>query len=106
MLAVIATNPALAQDYCTFGTFGGRLELPNAILLPLGLAQLPLLPSVQPPYDMVPNFEIVVPLLVYVPEAFGTYDAHMGSFVTALYVSSTPRKVSTRRAEEIWVGNA
>src|SRR3546814_3450900 len=68
MQAVIATKPALAQDYCTFGTIGGRLELPNAILLPLGLAQLPLLPSVQPLYDLVPNFQIDVPLRVNVPE--------------------------------------
>src|SRR3546814_15623159 len=72
MQAVIATKPALAQDYCTFGTIGGRLELPNAILLPLGLAQLPLLPSVQPLYDLVPNFQIDVPLRVNVPEDFGT----------------------------------
>src|SRR3546814_704711 len=94
MQAVIATKPALAQDYCTFGTIGGRLELPNAILLPLGLAQLPLLPSVQPLYDLVPNFQIDVPLRVNVPEDFGTDGHDLGVCGLALPVTSTPRASS------------
>lgn len=94
MQAVIDAKPALASDYCTFGTIGGRLELPDAILLPLGLAQLPLLPTVQPLYDLVPNFQVDVPLRVNVPEDFGNDGHDLGVCGLALPVTSTPRMVA------------
>lgn len=92
MQAVIAARPLLARDYCTFGTVGGRLELPDAILLPLGLAQLPLLPSVQPLYDLLPGFSVDVPLRVNIPEDFGSDGHDLGVCGLALPVTSTPRR--------------
>lgn len=94
MQAVIAARPALAQDYCTFGTIGGRLELPDAILLPLGIAQLPLLPTVQPLYNLLPGFQIDVPLRVNIPEDFGTDGHDSGVCGQVLPVTSTPRMVA------------
>src|SRR3546814_4832319 len=55
---------------------------------------LPLLPSVQPLYDLVPNFQIDVPLRVNVPEDFGTDGHDLGVCGLALPVTSTPRMVA------------
>ncbi|HKY92926.1 MAG TPA: DUF6351 family protein, partial [Nevskiaceae bacterium] len=65
---------------CSFGTVGGRLELPSALLLPLGL-ELPLLPGAG-----LPGVEI--PLRVDIPEDF---DAGTGPCMTLLPVTRTPR---------------
>ncbi|HEY0973641.1 MAG TPA: DUF6351 family protein [Solimonas sp.] len=92
--AVQAAKPLLASDTCTFGTIGGRLELPDAILLPLGLAQLPLLPSIAPLHDLLPNFDIDVPLRVNVPENFGPEGRGLGVCSLALPVTRTPRMVA------------
>src|SRR3546814_20364607 len=53
-----------------------------------------LLPSVQPLYDLVPNFQIDVPLRVNVPEDFGTDGHDLGVCGLALPVTSTPRMVA------------
>jgi hypothetical protein len=79
--AVIAARPASAYDRCAFGTIGGRLDLPAAIIGPLGLAQLPLLPGTG-----VAN--VSVPVRVDVPEAF---DSGIGACAVALPVTATPR---------------
>ncbi|WP_281784213.1 DUF6351 family protein [Sinimarinibacterium flocculans] len=92
--AVQAAKPVLAGDYCTFGTIGGRLELPDAILLPLGLAQLPLLPTIEPLHEQVPGFDVDVPLRVNVPEDFGPEGRGIGICSLALPVTRTPRMVA------------
>ena len=92
--AVQASKPLLAGDYCTFGTIGGRLELPDAILLPLGLAQLPLLPSIAPLHDALPDFDVNVPLRVNLPEDFGPEGRGLGVCSLALPVTRTPRMVA------------
>jgi hypothetical protein len=92
--AVQAAKPLLANDYCTFGTIGGRLELPDAILLPLGLAQLPLLPTIEPLHALIPDFDIDVPLRVNVPENFGPEGQGLGVCSLALPVTRTPRMVA------------
>ncbi|MGH8445377.1 MAG: DUF6351 family protein [Solimonas sp.] len=92
--AVTAAKPALAADHCTFGTVGGRLELPDAILLPLGIAQIPLLPSVQPLYDLLPGFSLDIPLRVNIPEDFGLDGRDVGVCGLALPVVRTPRMVA------------
>ncbi|WP_028008159.1 DUF6351 family protein [Solimonas flava] len=94
MAAVTAAKPAAANDHCVFGTVGGRLELPDAILLPLGLAQLPLLPSVEPLYELVPGFSVDVPLRVNIPEDFGLDGRDAGVCGLALPVVRTPRMVA------------
>src|SRR3546814_3346708 len=53
-----------------------------------------LLPSGQPLYDLVPNFQIDVPLRVNVPEDFGTDGHDLGVCGLALPVTSTPRMVA------------
>lgn len=85
--AVIAAKPAAAGDRCTFGTVGGRLELPSAILLPLGIAQLPLLPGAG-----VPGLDI--PLRVDVPETWEADGSGLGPCATLLPVTRTPRMVA------------
>jgi hypothetical protein len=92
--AVIASKPFAAGDRCTFGTIGGRLELPDAILLPLGLAQLPLLPSIQPLHDLVPNFDIDIPLRIDLPELYNADGSGIGVCSLALPVTRTPRMVA------------
>ena len=82
--AVAAAKPAGAADRCAFGTVGGRLELPDAIVGPLGLAQLPLLPGTALP-------DLDVPLRVDVPEDF---DSGVGPCSLLLPVSGTPRLVA------------
>src|SRR3546814_6730341 len=79
--AVSAAKPASAGDRCSFGTIGGRLELPAGILAPLGIAQLPLLPGAG-----LPGLDI--PLRVDVPEDF---DSGLGPCSLLLPVTSTPR---------------
>ena len=79
--AVGAAKPSGAADRCAFGTIGGRLELPDAIVAPLGLAQLPLLPGTALP-------DVDVPARVDVPEDF---DSGLGPCSLLLPVSSTPR---------------
>lgn len=83
--AVIAAKPAAAGDRCTFGTIGGRLELPDAVLLPLGLAQLPLLPGV--------GADVDIPLRVDVPENFDQPNS-LGPCGVLLEVTATPRMVA------------
>lgn len=92
--AVRAAKPPAANDRCVVGTVGGRLELPNAILLPLGIAQLPLLPTVEPLYDLVPGFSLDVPLRVDLPENFGIDGRSVGVCGLALPVVRTPRMVA------------
>ncbi len=82
--AVAAARPASAYDRCSFGTIGGRLELPSAITTPLGLAQLPLLPGTGLP-------DLDVPVRVDVPEDF---DSGIGACALALPVTTTPRMVA------------
>jgi hypothetical protein len=84
--AVAAAKPAAAGDRCVFGTIGGRLELPDAILLPLGLAQFPLLPGAGAP-------DVDIPLRVDVPETFDQ-PASLGPCGLLLPVTSTPRMVA------------
>lgn len=94
MAAVIAAKPAAAGDRCTFGTIGGRLELPDAILLPLGLAQLPLLPQLGPLHDLIPGFDVNVPLRVDLPEFYNNDGSGIGVCSLALPVTKTPRMVA------------
>lgn len=82
--AVGAAKPASLADRCSFGTIGGRLELPSQILAPLGLAQLPLLPGAG-----LPGADI--PLRVDVPEDF---DSGLGPCSLLLPVTATPRMVA------------
>jgi hypothetical protein len=84
---VIASKTTDTVDRCTFGTIGGRLELPSDILLPLGLAQLPLLPAAGTP-------GVNIPLRVDVPEQFDTPDTPVGPCQTLLPVTRTPRMVA------------
>ena len=84
--AVIAGKPFAAGDRCSFGTIGGRLELPDAILLPLGIAQLPLLPGLEAGL-------IDIPLRVDVPENFDQ-PASLGPCGLVLKVTTTPRMVA------------
>jgi hypothetical protein len=79
--AVVGSKPAAAGDRCAFGTLGGRLELPDELIGPLGLAQLPLLPGVDLP-------ELALPLRVDVPEDF---DSGLGPCSLVLPVTRTPR---------------
>lgn len=79
--AVVAARPPSLGDRCSFGTVGGRLDLPSSITAPLGLAELPLLPG-----SGVPN--LGVPLRVDVPEDF---DSGAGPCSVALPVTGTPR---------------
>lgn len=92
--AVIAAKPFAAGDRCVFGTIGGRLELPDAILLPLGLAQIPLLPSIQPLHDLLPGFDVNVPLRVDLPEFYNADGGGVGVCSLALPVTRTPRMVA------------
>jgi hypothetical protein len=94
MAAVIAAKPAAAADRCTFGTIGGRLELPDAILLPLGLAQLPLLPQLGPLHDLIPEFDVNIPLRVDLPELYNNDGSGLGVCSLALPVTKTPRMVA------------
>jgi hypothetical protein len=88
--AVVAAKPASVYDRCTIGTVGGRLELPDAILGPLGI-QAPLLPQIEPLYDFVPNFDLDVPVRIDVPEDF---DSGIGPCSILLPVTRTPRMVA------------
>lgn len=94
MAAVIAAKPAAAADRCVFGTIGGRLELPDAILLPLGLAQLPLLPQLGPLHDLIPEFDVNIPLRVDLPEFYNNDGSGLGVCSLALPVTRTPRMVA------------
>ncbi|MDO9453693.1 MAG: DUF6351 family protein [Stagnimonas sp.] len=78
--AVTAAKPTGASDRCSFGTIGGRLDLPAGIYGPLGI-QLPLLPGVGVP-------GVVIPLRVDVPEDF---DSGIGPCSLLLAVTRTPR---------------
>jgi hypothetical protein len=80
---VIESKPAAADDRCVIGTTGGRVELPDAIIGPLGL-YFPLLVGVPAP-------DIDVPLRLDVPEDF---DSGIGICSIALPVTRTPRMVA------------
>lgn len=84
--AVTSTKPAGLADRCSFGTIGGRLELPSALLLPLGLAQFPLLPGAGVP-------GVNIPLRVDVPEDFNA-PLSLGPCGVLLPVTRTPRMVA------------
>lgn len=84
--AVMTAKPAGVADRCAFGTIGGRLELPSAILLPLGVAQLPLLPGAGVP-------GVNIPLRVDVPEDFSSPQS-LGPCGLLLPVTTTPRMVA------------
>src|SRR3546814_5577104 len=76
--AVSAAKPASAGDRCSFGTIGGRLELPAGILAPLGIAQLPLLPGAG-----LPGLDI--PLRVDVPERSEEHTSELQSLMRISY---------------------
>ena len=80
---VIESKPAAADDRCVIGTTGGRIELPDAIIGPLGL-YFPLLVGVPVP-------DVDVPLRLDVPEDF---DSGVGVCSIALPVTRTPRMVA------------
>lgn len=88
--AITAAKPAAAQDRCVIGTLGGRLELPDALLLPLGL-QAPLLTTLPALHDAFPDIDISVPLRIDLPEDF---DSGIGVCSIALPVTRTPRMVA------------
>ncbi len=88
--AVIAGKPFEAEDRCTFGTIGGRLELPDALMLPLGLAQFPLLPQ-SGLHEALPGLDLDVPLMINTPEDF---DSGLGICSQVLPVTRTPRMVA------------
>ncbi|WP_394845919.1 DUF6351 family protein [Pendulispora brunnea] len=81
--AIAASKPAAAGDRCVISTLGGRLELPNVLFGPLGLA-LPILPG-------LPLLNITVPLKIDIPEDF---DSGLGACSTLLPVTRTPRMVA------------
>ncbi len=83
-VAVATAKPGSAADRCSFGTVGGRLELPDSIVAPLGLLQLPLLPGTALP-------DVDLPVRVDVPEDF---DSGLGPCSLVLPVVSTPRMVA------------
>lgn len=83
--AVVTAKPAAAQDRCAFGTVGGRLELPDQILGPLGV-QAPLLPGLSP-------VAASVPLRFDVPENFDSPQS-LGPCGVLLPVTRTPRMVA------------
>ncbi len=83
--SVLAAKPAGAQDRCVIGTVGGRLELPDQILGPLGV-QAPLLPGLSP-------VAASVPLRIDVPESFDAPQS-LGPCGLLLPVTSTPRMVA------------
>jgi hypothetical protein len=90
---VIDAKPAMAEDRCSFGTIGGRLELPGTLLGPLGL-EAPLLPTLTAILGL-PGVEVLsgaeLSLRVDVPENF---DSGIGPCAIALPVTSTPRMVA------------
>jgi hypothetical protein len=97
---IIAAKPAGAADRCAISTLGGRLELPHALLLPLGL-QAPLVttpPGLSQLIATIPDLEgllgpvsVDVPLRVDVPEDF---DSGIGPCSLLLPVTRTPRMVA------------
>jgi hypothetical protein len=90
--AVISAKPSEASDRCAFGTLGGRLDVPDAIRLPLGLAQLPLLPGLGEDLEDLPfDIDLGVPFRVDVPEDF---DSGVGPCSLLLPVTATPRMVA------------
>jgi len=96
--AVRLARPTSAADRCTFGTVGGRLELPDAIKLPLGLAQLPLLTNVPLLHDLLRDLfgdvDLNVPIRVDVYENFGNGYTGRGICSLALPVVRTPRMIA------------
>ncbi|MGV3759861.1 MAG: DUF6351 family protein, partial [Actinomycetota bacterium] len=82
--AVAAGRPGGFGDRCAFGTIGGRLDLPQGITAPLGLAELPLLPGQDLP-------DLGLPLRVDVPEDF---ESGLGPCSIVLPVTTTPRMVA------------
>jgi hypothetical protein len=83
--AVLASKPSAAGDRCVIGTVGGRLELPDQILGPLGV-QAPLLPGLSP-------VAASVPLRIDVPENFDSPQS-LGPCGLLLPVTRTPRMVA------------
>lgn len=87
-------KPYEAEDRCSFGTVGGRLELPRRLLLPLG-AEAPLLPQLEAILPL-PGVELLAGSLpdaeasvrVDIPEDF---DSGLGPCSIALPVTGTPR---------------
>ncbi len=81
--AITAAKPIAAGDRCVIATDGGRLELPGALLGPLGI-DLPLLPGLLP-------INLTVPLQIDVPE---DCDSGLGPCSLLLPVARTPRMVA------------
>ncbi|MGH2727934.1 MAG: DUF6351 family protein, partial [Actinomycetota bacterium] len=82
--AVAAAKTSAAGDRCVVATAGGRLELPDVLMGPLGLAQFPLLPGAPAP-------DLDVPLRIDVPEDF---DSGIGPCSILLPPVRTPRMVA------------
>ncbi|WP_420427329.1 DUF6351 family protein [Algiphilus sp.] len=83
---VINAKPSNADDRCSFGTIGGRLDLPASLLGPLGV-EAPLLTQLALPV------EVEIPLRVDVPEDFDNGQG-TGPCSTLLPVTATPRMVA------------
>lgn len=84
--AVTAAKPAAAADRCVIAALGSRLELPSALIGPLGI-ELPLLPN-------LPVGDVNVPLQIDIPETFDTPGSPAGPCATLLPVFRTPRLVA------------
>lgn len=83
---VVNAKPSSAEDRCSFGTIGGRLDLPASLLGPLGI-EAPLLTQLDLPV------EVEIPLRVDVPEDFDNGQG-IGPCSTLLPVTATPRMVA------------
>lgn len=88
--AVRAVKPARAADRCVIATLGGRLALPDTLLLPLGL-QAPLLPLIPGVAELLPGIDLDIPLRLTLPENF---DSGLGLCTLLLPVTRTPRMVA------------
>ena len=84
--AVTAAKPADASDRCVIAALGGRLELPSALIGPLGI-ELPLLPN-------LPVGDVNIPLQIDIPEQFDTPTSPVGPCQTILPVFQTPRLIA------------
>jgi len=90
---VIEAKPSRAEDRCSFGTVGGRLELPGTLLGPLGV-DLPVVPTLGGILGLPGVESLAGPALslrVDVPEDF---ESGIGLCSIALPVTSTPRMVA------------
>ncbi len=75
--------PYAATDSCSFATLGGQLDLPGALLLPLG-GQAPLIPGTGAPSTSIP-------FAVNAPETWNADGSGNGPCANLLPVVQTPR---------------